>query len=148
MKKTTQSQKSKKAGSSYDTDQVVTEKANRLAQQLSTQTKIMALSSPKQCKGWTVFKNWKGFGVCKGTVTKAVKIKDPNTQKVVQGWEILWEADGETSDFDRGDMINFAINKIHGDTATTTAPAEKSMKPTRANEEKRLMHMSLARGPR
>ena len=32
-----------------------------------------------------------------------------------------------------------AINKIHGDTATTTAPAEKSMKPTRANEEKRLM---------
>ena len=49
------------------------------------------------------------------------------------------EADGETSDFDRGDMINFAINKIHGGTATTTAPAEKSMKPTRANEEKRLM---------
>ena len=39
MKKTTQSQKSKKAGSSSDTDQVVTEKANRLAQQLSTQTK-------------------------------------------------------------------------------------------------------------
>ena len=65
--------------------QVVTETANKLAQQLSTQTKIMALSSPKQCKGWTVFKNWKGFGVCKGTVTKAVKIKDPNTQKVVQG---------------------------------------------------------------
>ena len=63
LKKTTQSQKSKKAGSSSDTDQVVTEKANRLAQQLSTQTKIMALSSPKQCKGWTVFKNWKGFGV-------------------------------------------------------------------------------------
>ena len=43
-------------------------------------------------------------------MTKAVKIKDPNTQKVVQGWEVLWEADGETSDFDRGDMINFAIN--------------------------------------
>eukprot|EP01043_Picozoa_sp_COSAG02_P034559 COSAG02_NODE_2425_length_8891_cov_48.519791_4_plen_163_part_00 len=74
LKKTTQSQKSKIAGSSSDTDQVVTEKANRLAQQLSTQTKIMALSSPKQCKGWTVFKNWKGFGVCKGTVMTTIDV--------------------------------------------------------------------------
>ena len=32
-------------------------------------------------------------------------IKDPSTQRMVQGWEIRWDSDGKTSLFGKEEMI-------------------------------------------
>ena len=76
---------------------------------MGVEVKTKALSKPRQCKGWDVYKHWDGHGVCHGTVTKALRIKDPSTQRMVQGWEIRWDSDGKTSLFGKEEMIKYAI---------------------------------------
>ena len=43
----------------------------RLIMEMGVEVKTKALSKPRQCRGWDVYKHWDGHGVCHGTITIA-----------------------------------------------------------------------------
>ena len=111
---------------------------NNLKQRDRTRQLAMLAYNPDYFHGNDVFRHWKGYGVCHGVITGHAYVVPPKskTGKARLCWQVTYD-DKSSEDWDKNEMVKFAIDFIDGQAPTNEREEEMEAEEDESEEKSR-----------